>query len=90
MHDDEYDSTWDRVRRGFHRTRYEGEEKRSPPSFDFIRWLPLALACLSGVYGYATLTADVRTLQRDMSNLEQVHRDWNKSISDRVRDLERQ
>ena len=93
MPESEDTTMWQRVKP---RRRYEGEDRRCPEPVNWLAWLPLALAVLAGVTGYVRTQANVETLQRDMGRMEAQHKEdmtsyqgWNKSISERVRELER-
>ena len=45
---------------------------------------------ITGITGYVKKSAKVEELDRNMQRLERTYESWNKSISERVRDLERQ
>jgi len=86
--DDELEQTrWDKFRG--RRSRYEGDERRGASPPNLLAYLPLLIACLAGVAGYVQMGADVKTLRRDVDESKQQFRDWNVSISQRVRDIER-
>ena len=90
--DDDLNTTWNRIRRKVRRDEYEGDDRRSPDRRqsppDMMKFLPLAMAIAGGIYGYAVLNSQVETQARDLMRVEQSHKDWNLSISDRVRAIE--
>ena len=76
--------------------KYDGEERRGKQGTDMMKYLPLLLACLSGVWGYATLVGDVRYLSTSLDRVGSEHKEdmtsylgWNKDINQRLRALER-
>ena len=94
METDPDQTLWQKVRKP--RAHYEGDERRAPDPPDWKAYLPLALAILAGVSGYVRMQASVETLQRDLQRQEDTHKEdmtsylgWNKSISERLRELER-
>ena len=61
-----------------------------------MKFWPLLAAVVAGIVGYVETKHEVRTLHRDLERMEEQHaRDmsdylgWNKSISERLRELER-
>jgi hypothetical protein len=99
MSDDELEQTvWQKVRHP--RRRYEGEDKRAPEPITIGTLIPYAAllgTIVSGVAGYVTLTNDVKYMAKEQVRLQEQHdRDmedylgWNKGISERLRELERQ
>lgn len=76
------------VRRALQRERYP-DDRRAPPPVNWLAWLPLALACLTGVAGYVKTQAKVDENTRDLERVERTYQDWNRTISERVRDLEK-
>ena len=86
MSNGDEDQTWigRAVRR---RPRYEGDERRGSTPVTLSSLLPWAAiigAALSGAMGYATLTTTVEGLDGDLAEIKE----WNKSISARLRELE--
>jgi hypothetical protein len=95
MSDSEDTTVFERIRRP--RKSYDGDDRRAPPPFDVMKWLPLALACIAGVSGYTEIASDVKHMGKDVERIESAHEKdmnsylgWNKSISERVRELERE
>ena len=88
MSDD--DTTINRIVKRLRREQYEGEERRSPDRretpHDIFKWFPLVVVAVTAAVGYGTLTSAVDNLKEDVGELK----NWNISISDRVRDLETQ
>lgn len=77
------------VRKALQRERYP-DDRRAPQPVNWIAYLPLLLACLAGVAGYVRTQAKVEENTRDIERIERTYTEWNRSISERVRDLERQ
>ncbi len=94
--DDSEQTLWQRYKPVTRRS-YEGDDRRAPPPFDAMKWLPLVLACIAGVSGYTKLQADVAHQKEALLRVESQHEKdmasylgWNKAISERVRDIELQ
>lgn len=77
------------VRRALQRERFP-DDRRAPPQVNWLAYLPLLLACLAGVAGYVRTQAKVEELDRNLERVERTYTEWNRSISERVRDLERE
>ena len=97
MPESEDTTMWQRVKP---RRRYEGEDRRGPEPINWIPVIALGVTLLtlaiSGLTGYVKTQAETETLRRDMGRMEAKHKEdmasylgWNKSISERVRELER-
>lgn len=89
MSDDLDTTTINRVIRRMKRDSYEGQERRAPQPADIPKWAGIVIAIVAAVSGYATLRADVRHAIEDQQELNVRFVEWNKSISERVRELER-
>lgn len=87
MNDD--DSTIvNRIARAVTRNQYSGEDRRNTP-VNYLAFLPLLVVVLTGITGYVKNSAKVEELDRNLQRLERTYESWNRSISERVRDLER-
>lgn len=91
---DEDTTMWQRVRKP--RREYEGPERRHEPA-ELMKYWPLLLAIAGGTVGYVETKFEVRQLRKDLTRQETEHTKdmqdylgWNRSISERLRDLERQ
>lgn len=95
MADDTERTVIRQLRSVLQREKYEGD-RRSPPPVNWLAYLPLALAVLAGVAGYVRMESTVAEQGRMIERVEATHdkdmsayQSWNKSISERLRHLER-
>jgi len=67
MSDDEEDVTlWQKVKG----RRYTGLEKRAPNPVNYLAWVPLGVAVMTGGAGYVKMQAKVVELEKNQARIE--------------------
>lgn len=73
--------------------QYNGDNQRRPRQItitDILPWVSLIGVCVLGINQFATMASNIEHLESNLLRLENVHIEWNKSISERVRELEKE
>lgn len=83
------------VKQALKKERHEGEDRHSSPP-DYAKWLPLLLAIIGGTAWAVRLEGIALANEKAAARVEKAHDkdmanylEWNKTISERLRDLER-
>lgn len=78
LNDDDSEETtvWERVRkpRRVQSDGYSGQDRRSPPPHEVLKWLPLGAVIIAGLSGYFKMESQVEFNDRRIEELRETDR----------------